>query len=216
MVTLMDREGQPTRVDRITAEAISEDIGRIPSGKGFHNRCMMRGTFDPSTMSRVPEGKWLADWWFHGVLWRFRKLLGENGEVSDRLVVSQDPNFRVEKTVDAAAIEDNHLVFTMKDGRHYSVEIDDDYERDPYDLRHTYDSTVNGEDLMLEAFRHKLPRELLIAADGLPCDLSYLGPEQLAGEDSVAAEIAERCGIVPRFSQDVPVLKPDFEYNPVD
>jgi len=213
---LLDWEGNPRYIDRLRAEAIAEDIGKVPSGKGRDNRCLLNYTFDKDGKKIPREGKWIANWWFHSIGIAFFKDFSAEGEVRDRLNVSNSREYTNYKIVDAAAVEDDSLVFTTKDGKQYSVVISDEDVNDRYTLNWDYDPTTKGEDFLLEVIRHKLPYDMIIEAGNAPCYMSYMTPERTIEQDSHLYEIGQLCGITVKLNQDVPALKPDFEYFPVD
>ena len=230
-VWLEDFDGNRRSICRMDAEAMVEDLNRMPSGKGSWLRCL---EVDHSRSYETQFKDWDACIWFHRGI-GMKKMVRSKGDVMDCM----DPHpyrwhylngkqirpWRYEPLKDAWINGDTlHLKL---DSGEYLAEIHPDSEIDRYDL-HPYDPTFDLEHFAIECYRHQLPREMMKWREhymyGTPClrpftrnishedakKINLMGniPGSMVRNEEFdqICECAERIGIQLKLTHDVPPL----------
>ena len=217
---------------QVDAEALVEDLNRIPSGKGSWIRCL---EVDHSRSYESQFKDWDACVWCQNGI-GVKKMVKHTGEVMDCI----DPHpyrwhyldgkqirpWKYEQLIDAW-IKGDTLHFKTDSGE-YLVEIRPDSEIDRYN-RHPYDPSFDLEHFAIECYRYRLPREMMTwrnhymyatavlspfirnisCEDAKKIDLMGNVPNSLIRnpEFDQICECAERIGIQLKLSYDVPVLE---------
>ena len=229
---LEDFDGNHNTVYRMDAEAIVEDLNRMPSGKGSWIRCL---EVDHSRSYESQFKDWDACIWQQKGL-GIKKMVRSSGEVMDCM----DPHpykwhymngrqirqWKYEPLREAW-IEGDALHIRLDSGE-YLAEIRPDSEIGMYDL-HPYDPTFDLEHFAIECYRHKVPRDMMAWREhymyGTPClqpfvrgmsheeakciDLMGNIPGSMVRnrEFDQICECAEMIGIQLQLSHDVPALE---------
>lgn len=163
-VWLEDFDGNRRSICRMDAEAMVEDLNRMPSGKGSWSRCL---EVDHSRSYETQFKDWDACIWFHRGI-GMKKMVRPNGDVMDCM----DPHpYRwhylngkqihdwVYEPLKEAWIEGDVLHIRLDSGE-YLAEIRSNDTIDRYDL-HPYDPTTDLEHFAIECYKHQLPREMM-------------------------------------------------------
>lgn len=175
-IWLENYDGEHASVYCMDAEALVEDLNRMPSGKGSWLRCL-EVDHDRSYEEQFKD--WDACIWFQRGM-GVKKMVRSTGEVMDCI----DPHpyrwhylngkqirpWKYEPLREAWIDEDTlHLKL---DSGEYLADMKPDSEIDRYDL-HPYNPTFDLEHFAIECYRHKLPREMMKWRDhymyGTPC-----------------------------------------------
>ena len=173
---LEDYDGEHKTTYRMDAEALVEDLNKMPSGKGSWLRCL---EVDHSRSYESQFKDWDACIWFHHGI-GLKKMVKSSGEVMDCI----DPHpyrwhyldgkiirpWKYEPLTDTW-IEDDVLHIKLDSGE-YMADIVDDTEIDRYD-NHPYNPTYDLEHFAIECYRNRLPREMMTWREhymyGTPC-----------------------------------------------
>ncbi|MDY0236932.1 MAG: hypothetical protein RBR71_12980 [Gudongella sp.] len=230
-IWLENYDGEHASMYRMDAEALVEDLNRMPSGKGSWLRCL-EVDHDRSYEEQFKD--WDACIWFQRGM-GVKKMVRSTGEVMDCI----DPHpyrwhylngkqirpWKYEPLREAWIDEDTlHLKL---DSGEYLADMKPDSEIDRYDL-HPYNPTFDLEHFAIECYRHKLPREMMKWRDhymyGTPClrpfsrnishedakkiDLMGNIPGSIVRNEEFnqICECAERIGIQLQLSYDIPPL----------
>jgi len=225
-------DGKHKMVFRMDAEALTEDINKMPSGKGSWLRCL---EVDHSRSYESQFKDWDACIWHHNGI-GMKKMVRSDGEVMDCI----DPHpygwhFMDEKQVHEwiyeplkeAWIESDVLHIGTESGE-YLAEILPDDRISRYDL-HPYDPTTDLEHFAIECYKHRLPREMMSWRESYVFGTPVLRPfsRNITVEDAKKADLmgrisdsivpnaqfdqicecAEKIGIRLKLPYDVPVLR---------
>lgn len=228
---LEDYDGNHKTVYRMDAEAMVEDLNRMPSGKGSWLRCL---EVDHSRSYESQFKDWDACIWFQRGI-GMKKMVKSTGEVMDCI----DPHPYRWHYMDGKQIRpwkyeplrkawiDGDSLHLKLDSGEYLAAVEADSEIDRYDL-HPYNPTFDLEHLAIECYRHKIPREMMKWREhymyGTPClrpfsrnishedakkiDLMGNIPGSIVRNEEFdqICECAERIRIQLQLSYDVPPL----------
>ncbi|MDY0237152.1 MAG: hypothetical protein RBR71_14100 [Gudongella sp.] len=230
-IWLEDYDGKHNTVYRMDAEAIVEDLNRMPSGKGSWLRCL---EVDHSRSYEEQFKDWDACIWLQRGI-GLKKMVKCNGDVMDCI----DPHpykwhymngkqirpWKYEPLKEAW-IDDRTLHIKLESGE-YLADVLPNSMIDRYDL-HPYRPSYDLEHFAIECYRHKLPREMMKWRAhymyGTPClrpfsrnishddakkiDLMGNIPGSMVRNEEFdqICECAERIGIQLELSYDVPPL----------
>ena len=218
---------------REDAEALIEDLGKMPSGKGSWLRCL---EIDHDKVYNSHLKNWDAEIWQHNGI-GIHKYVNSKGEVKD--IVNPHPfewyywNGKqvkpfIHEEVEKAWIEEENSTFFIKTrSGEYMAELEYDSRIDRCNWQ-PYDPTCNLEHFAIECYKHKIPRELMTWRSCHASTTKYMGYwSRNIGEDEakkidpmgkipngwkkndVAENIlkcAEIIGITMKMDQNVPAL----------
>lgn len=218
VIPLTNHEKLHEVIGREYAEIIAEDLGKFPSGRGWFNRA-----FIIEHDKEYDKGleNWDVKHCFQRNTWRIMKLLNRKGEVYDRIDVNRTFQSGVVtkfyhdyRKIKNARIEGDIFTVTTEDECQWTFDIVETHI-DRCDMI-KYDPSKHKEDLLIECLKLGLSEEDIEEVKRAASYFDIYTPERLIDTDCRLPEIIEKCGFTPRFRQDVPVLKPDFDYNPID
>ncbi len=231
-VWLESYDGSHQEIYRMDAEALIEDLNRMPSGKGSWLRCL---EVDHSRSYEEQFKDWDACIWQHNGI-GLKKMVRSDGGVMDCI----DPHpyrwhymdgklirpWKYESIMDAW-IDGDELHLRMDSGE-YLAYIVPDSEIPRYD-NHPYRPDYDLEHFAIECYRHGIPRDMMAWRKEYLYGTPGLRPfsRNMSVEDakkmSLTGEIldglvpneqfnqicdcAERIGIVLKLSYDVPALR---------
>ncbi len=161
---LEDYDGKHKTIFRMDAEALTEDLNAMPSGKGSWLRCL---EVDHTRSYESQFKDWDACIWQHKGI-GVKKMVRSDGDVMDCidphpyrwhfLNGKQVRDWKYEPLREAW-IEGDVLHIGLDSGE-YLAEILSDDGIGRYDL-HPYDPTTDLEHFAIECYRHRLPREMM-------------------------------------------------------
>ena len=163
-IWLEDFDGNHRIICLMDAEAVTEDLNRMPSGKGSWLRCL---EVDHSRSYEKQFKKWDACIWLQNGI-GIKKMVRSSGEVMDCI----DPHpykwhymngkqireWKYEPLEDAW-IDDDALHLKLG-SREYLAEIVPNDRIDRCD-RHPYNPSHDLEHFAIECYRHNIPREMM-------------------------------------------------------
>ena len=231
-VWLEDYEGGHKTIYRMDAEALVEDLNKMPSGKGSWLRCL---EVDHSSTYESQFKDWDACIWHQRGI-GVKKMVRCNGDVMDcmdphpyrwhYLDGKQIREWKYE-TLREAWIED-YVLHVRLDSGEFLAEILPNNMIERYDL-HPYRPDYDLEHFAIECYRHRLPKEMMSWRRhymyGTPCLSPFV--RNISEEDAKRidlmgnipgsivrnvefdqiCECAERIGIQLKLTYDVPSLR---------
>ena len=229
---LEDYDGTHKGIYMMDAEALVEDLNKMPSGKGSWLRCL---EVDHSRSYESRFKDWDACIWMQRGI-GIKKMVKSTGEVMDCI----DPHPYKWHYLDGKQMRewiyeplkeawvDGDTLHIRLDSGEYLTEIHPDVEIDRYDL-HPYNPTMDLEHFAIECYRHQLPREMMTWRQeyvyGTPAlrpfsrNISIEDAKKISLKGDIPngmvpnkqfnqiCECAEKIGIQLQLSYDVPVLK---------
>ncbi len=198
-VWLEDYDGKHRTVYQMDAEAIVEDLNRMPSGKGSWLRCL---EVDHSRSYESQFKDWDACIWLQRGI-GIKKMVRCNGDVMDCIdphpykwhyMNGKQIRDWVYEPLREAWIDGDNLHIRIDSGE-YLAEIRPNSEIDRYDL-HPYNPSFDLEHFAIECYRHKLPREMMKWREhymyGTPCLRPFV--RNISHEDAKKIDLM---GIIP-------------------